>query len=272
MVSFRSLLHLACAAAVGVSAIHGNNNELVPRSVAPSSTGTVGGYYYYYSADAGSTANFTNNGNGEYTLVWSGSGTVIGGIGWNPGSARVIVYSGSWTANGNAFLCVYGWTTNPLIEYYIVENFGTYNPSTGATLRGSVTTDGSTYNIYLTVRTNKPSIQGTATFNQYWSVRTSKRTGGTVTTANHFNAWAALGMPLGTFNYQIVATEVSNGSGSANITVGGDPNFGTTTTLAKRSSCALHYAQCDGIGYTGPTCCVSGTTCTYSSASYSRCL
>jgi endo-1,4-beta-xylanase len=37
--------------------------------------------------------------------------------------------------------------------------------------------------------------------------------------ANHFNAWAALGMDLGTLNYQIVAIEGYNSEGSATITV-----------------------------------------------------
>ncbi|KAI0029223.1 family 11 glycoside hydrolase, partial [Vararia minispora EC-137] len=129
------------------------------------------------------------------------------GKGWNPGSPQVINYSGTWSTNGNAYLSVYGWTTSPLIEYYITDAYGDYNPSTGATFKGTVTSDGGTYNIYTAQRVNAPSIQGTQTFTQYWSIRTSNRIGGTVTTANHFNAWKNLGMNLGTFNYQILATE-----------------------------------------------------------------
>ncbi|KAG8748995.1 Exoglucanase 1 [Ceratobasidium sp. 428] len=43
----------------------------------------------------------------------------------------------------------------------------------------------------------------------------------------------------------------------------------TTTTS---SGTAAHYAQCGGIGYTGPTVCASPYTCKYSSDYYSQCL
>lgn len=114
-------------------------------------------------------------------------------------------------------LSVYGWTTSPLVEYYIIEN--SLNPPSFGTYKGSVTSDGSTYAIYLNTRVNEPSIIGTVTFNQYISVRTTKRKSGTVTLGNHFAAWKALGMSLGSMSYQVVAVEGWGGQGAASQTV-----------------------------------------------------
>jgi endo-1,4-beta-xylanase len=192
--------------------------------------GTHNGFFYTFWAEA-SGGTMVLGPAGNYTLNWNTAArNIVVGKGWNPGSNRTITYSGTWNCNGNCYLALYGWTRNPLIEYYVVENFGTYNPSTGATRLGSVTTDGSTYDIYRTQRVQQPSIDGIQTFYQYWSVRQQKRTGGTITTANHFNAWSNFGLTLGNHYYQVMASEGYQSSGNSNITVSEGGGGGPTPT------------------------------------------
>lgn len=44
------------------------------------------------------------------------------------------------------------------------------------------------------------------------------------------------------------------------------------TPTPSPSTCSAKYSQCGGIGWSGPKCCVAGTTCTYSNDWYSQCL
>lgn len=226
MPSFSSLLVGMMSAASAVSAFPFNATELFDRelearqTISNSQTGYNNGYYYSFWNAGGGSVQYQNLAQGEYKVVWQNCNNFVAGKGWNPGSARTVNFGGYYGPSGNSYLSLYGWTTGPLVEYYIVEDFGTYDPSTGTSFVGTVYSDGSNYNIYRTTRNNAPSIEGTSTFNQYWSVRQSKRTSGTVTAANHFNAWASHGMNLGSFNYMIMATEGYGSSGTADIYVG----------------------------------------------------
>jgi endo-1,4-beta-xylanase len=112
-----------------------------------------------------------------------------------------------------------------LVEFYVIESMGSHNPSdnASATLYGYVESDGGLYEIWEKIRTDAPSIQGTATYPQYWSVRTSMRCGGTVNTGNHFRAWQDAGLKMGKGSSVVLAIEGQWGGGSADLTVGASP-------------------------------------------------
>jgi endo-1,4-beta-xylanase len=166
-----------------------------------------------------------NSGN-SYSTSWSGVGDFVDGVGWNPGSNHTVSFNANLNASGGTtLLSLYGWSTNPLVEYYVEEDYSG-SPNTAGTYMGQMTSDGGTYNIYEHQQVNQPSIQGTATFEQYLAIRTSPTSSGTITTQNFINAWASHGMNLGTMNYQILATEAwGGGSGNDSVTV----NAGTSS-------------------------------------------
>ena len=187
-----------------------------------------GFFYSWYTLGVGSAC-ITMGPAGNYVTQWSSVENFVGGKGWSKGSSsRTIGYNaGTWSPSGNAYLCLYGWTRNPLVEYYVVDSWGDCIPPCDetATKTGTFeTADGVKYDLYRILRKDKPSIEGEkTTFYQYWSVRQDKRPTGinaTITFQEHVKAWEDNGWYLGTHDYQLIATEGNQpSSGSSNITV-----------------------------------------------------
>src|SRR3569833_514182 len=118
-----------------------------PQAQASGGTGTdQGNYWSLYYSGGYATQTFPNAGTypGNFQLNWSGVGDVVGGKGWNPGGYRTMNYNVG-VINGYNFFGCYGWTTSPLIEYYVCElGSVTYN----ATYVGSLSSDGHNYAVY----------------------------------------------------------------------------------------------------------------------------
>lgn len=116
------------------------------------------------------------------------------------------------------YLCMYGWTEDPMIEFYIIENHGNYKPPGGVGFQGTYEMDGSTYEVYINTRVEQPSIQGTKTFEQYFAVRVDRRTAGTISISDHFKEWDAMGLDMSGRIYDInLCVEGYNSAGSADV-------------------------------------------------------
>ena len=185
--------------------------------------GRDGEYTYSLWKDYGNTS-MTVNGDGKFECSWKDIGNALFREGIKFDCTKkyqqigdiTVEYGVDYHPDGNSYMCVYGWTRDPLVEYYIVDSWGTWRPP-GATSKGTIEVDGGTYEIYETTRVNQPSIDGNTTFEQYWSVRTSKRTSGTISVTEHFKAWEKLGMQMGNLYEACLTIEGYQSNGSAEV-------------------------------------------------------
>jgi hypothetical protein len=126
------------------------------------------------------------------------------------------------SGGGFSYIGIYGWSTNPCIEYYIVDDsfngfpFNPYN----ATLRGTPTPiDGENYKFYSnTTNGTGGSRCNLSSWTQFWSIRQTARQCGQISITQHFNAWKAAGMTLGNMLEAKVLVEVGGGNGSIDFT------------------------------------------------------
>jgi len=125
------------------------------QKITNNQTGIHNGFYYsFWNDKASGSTSMTLGSAGKYKTTWSNVGNFTAGKGWANGKAdRVICFSGSFNGGQNGYLAVYGWTRDSLIEYYVVENYGSWIPQGGIS-KGTFVSDGGIYNIYQTTRAN----------------------------------------------------------------------------------------------------------------------
>lgn len=189
---------------------------------------SINSYDYEYWKDSGNgTMIITSNAqNGSFSCEWHNINNIVFRSGKKFSNFEkthkqlgniTLQYEAAYNSSGTSYLCVYGWTVDPLIEWYIVECYTAHKPSGNLPCLGTSDADGGTYEIYRTMRVNKPSILGTRTFGQYWSIRTSGRFSGTVNVSAHLLAWENMGFEIGNIAEIALSVEGWQSSGSAAV-------------------------------------------------------
>jgi len=227
------------------------------------------------------TGGKSNPNGGTFEATWNGTENILTRAGkkWGSNSTTTpknagnisIEFEATWTSGDNVkMLGIYGWAyypsgSNPTkaengqstsftnqIEYYIIQDRGSYNAASGGTNSkkyGSGTIDGIVYDFYIADRINQPDLSGgNGNFKQYFSVpqsTSSHRQKGTVSVSKHFEAWEKAGMKYMDCRLYEVAMKVESytgsatGKGSANVTkniltIGGTPStdYSLTTNVS----------------------------------------
>lgn len=190
-----------------------------------STQGTIGSFGWSIWS-SGSGGCITPYGVGAaFKATWNNSGDFLARVGFQWDETKTYDQYGtisadftetkSGAAGGYSMVGIYGWSNNPLIEFYIVDDWFTGRPGTnGGTTMGTIDIDGGTYDIWTHQQVNQPSIHGTTTFMQYFSVRKTQRTCGHISITEHFKKWASLGMNLGKMYEAKILIEAGGGVGS----------------------------------------------------------
>ena len=203
-------------------------------------SGKMSGSYTWtiWSSGGGGCITTYDSSGCAFKATWNNSGDFLArtGLGWNEtktfSQLGTISADYAFTKTGSggswSFIGIYGWSNNPLVEYYIVEDwFGSSANIYGGTKKGAFIADGDTYTVVTHTQNNQPSIHGNATFPQFFSVRKKARQCGHISISEHFKKWDSLGLKLGKMYEARILVEAGGGSGSIDYTkatlVAGNP-------------------------------------------------
>ena len=198
--------------------------------------GTAAGMTWMLWAN-GSGGSITTFSEPAFSAAWNNSGDFLARTGLEWGSGKAVSSLGTVTAQfaetksgsagGYSYIGIYGWSVNPCIEWYIVDdsyNKMPVNPGS-TTNKGTVMIDGGMYTLYTraTTGTGGNRCGNVSSWTQFYSVRQTARTCGQISISDHFSAWAAAGMTLGSVLEASILIEAGGGTGSiafptANVT------------------------------------------------------
>ena len=185
-------------------------------------------------------ANTPNNGSittfatPSFEADWNNAGDFLARIGYEWGNSgktydtygtisAQLAYKKTGSGGGYSYIGIYGWSTNPCVEWYIVDdsyNGMPVNPGNTSN-KGTVNIDGGDYILYTrqTTGTGGSRCSGVSNWAQYYSIRKSGRQCGTISITKHFDAWKAASMPLGNLLEAKILVEVGGGQGSVQFPV-----------------------------------------------------
>ena len=199
----KRLLSLASAAVIALSALP----SFGLSASAKQRTGTTDDGYDWelWSEDDRGTTEMNPGANGTYSCRWEGCKNCLFRSGkkfsdypqWDTLDGIQVTYNADFHGQGNTYLCIYGWTKNPMVEYYIVETYGEWKPPGGQGYKGTLTANDGEYEIYSCMHQGPSIEKDWDNFPQYWSVRRNGRTSGVIDIDKHFAAWEAAGMKMG---------------------------------------------------------------------------
>ena len=111
-------------------------------------------------------------------------------------------------SSGSGFIGIYGWSTNPQCEFYIVEDWFGSRQAPGDKVT-TMTVDGAEYDVY-----SKDATTTGGPLLQIFSVRRTASQCAHISISDHFAGWAAAGLQLGKIQAANVYVEATDNSGS----------------------------------------------------------
>jgi endo-1,4-beta-xylanase len=186
-------------------------------------SGSYGSYQWQLWSNT-TTGCLTTYSDGAFSANWSNSRDLLAGVGLKLDGTKSHQELGTFSADfaerktgsagGYSYIGVHGWTTEPNIEIYIVEeSFDPPPPKPNAPLLGTLAADGGIYDIY-----KIPVTSAGDSITQMFSIRRTTRSCGHVSISEHFAKWTELGAQLGKMQLVEVFVESGGGTGSIDFT------------------------------------------------------